>query len=262
MSFASEADAQPDVFGAVTSKVFDMAVDELVSHVPGASQAKALWDAASGELERAGKAAASLSIGNWIKDQRAAIDALVQKVDRDALTSDMEEAYLDKAKDDRQTFFEELVGTIASLKAAAPTNIDVLESTFYEQWVNAQYTSIGNDTSGCIEYRLDYDNDGKTFNFDSCTVQAPGGDKIAGAWNHLLDRGNLVRSETQITKPLDFLVRKRVGLYTENLVGGTSWSFGWLDQDNNEIHAAPDPAAEEGFSSMGWTSSTDRFKQD
>ena len=159
-------------------------------------------------------------------------------------------------------FFEELVGTIASLKAAAPTNIDVLESTFYEQWVNAQYTSIGNDTSGCIEYRLDYDNDGKTFNFDSCTVQAPGGDKIAGAWNHLLDRGNLVRSETQITKPLDFLVRKRVGLYTENLVGGTSWSFGWLDQDNNEIHAAPDPAAEEGFSSMGWTSSTDRFKQD
>ena len=100
MSFASEEEANPDVLGALASKAFEMAVDEMLSQVPGLSQAKALFNAATAELERAGKASESFQVGNWIKDQRAAIAERLRrdftKRNLDIMRADMESDYLEQ----------------------------------------------------------------------------------------------------------------------------------------------------------------------
>lgn len=113
------------------------------------------------------------------KDQRAAVDDLIRKVDRDELQLDTEESYLDQDASGRQAFFKQLVETIESLRTAGSSSVDVLEQELYEQWINTHFEAIGEDASGCIEYRFEYDDN--TFDFVSCTVEAPFGDKVERA---------------------------------------------------------------------------------
>ena len=210
MSFASAKEARPDVLGAMLSKAYELAVDELISEVPGLSTVKSFFVAATREIERAGKASASLSVGTWIKDQRAAIDGLIQRVNRDELQSEVEEAYLDLGEDDRRLFFGQLVDTISRLRQTGLPNIDVLEQQLYEQWINAHFRSIGEEAPGCIEYRWEFDAEENAFDFVSCTVEAPFGDKVENfGLNRLLERGQLAG----VKRPLDFRVRKRICLH-------------------------------------------------
>jgi Putative peptidoglycan binding domain len=258
MSFASAENANPDVFGALVSKVYEIAMDEVVSKVPGLSQAKALFDATTAELERAGKASESFQVGSWIKDQRSAIDAQLRgnitKGHGDLLQADMESNYLEQDVMGRQALFDQINQAINSLSGVTGPSLDEMESNLYLQWINAHFKRIGADTPGCIEYRLEYDDN--TFDFESCTVKAPFGDKIDSALNRLLDQGQLLG----IQRPFDFKVRKRVCLFVENFVGGHSWSCGWLDEEGNIIHDPVHPPARKGLRENAWWLLVDRFK--
>ena len=244
MSFASAEDANPDVLGALVSKAFEMAVDEVVSQVPGLSQAKALFDATAAELERAGKASESFQLGNWIKDQRAAIDARLRgdatKDNRDLLQADMESDYLEQDEGGRQALFNQINETINSLSSVTGPSLDEMEATLYVQWINAHFKGIGEDAPGCIEYRLEYDD--HTFDFESCTVKAPFGDRIDSALNRLLDRGQL----PGIQRPFDFKVRKRVCLRVDNFVPGGEELVVRLDGRGAQHHPRPRPPARTG----------------
>jgi hypothetical protein len=259
MSFASAKDANPDVLSVLVSKVFEMAVEEVVSKVPGLSQAKVLFDATTAELERAGKASESFHVGNWIKDQRTAIDARlrgdVTKGNRDLLQADIESDYLEQDERGRQALFDQINQAISSLSSVTGPLLDEMEATLYVQWINAHFKQIGEAAPGCIEYRLEYDDN--TFDFESCTVKAPFGDKIDSALNRLLDRGQL----PGIQRPFDFKVRKRVCLRVDNFVpGGKSWSCGWMDEEGNILHNPVHPPAQEGLRENAWRLSVDRFK--
>ena len=266
MSFASAEDANPDVFGALVSKVYEIAVDEVLSNVPILKEvkpffdaAKALFDVTTAELERAGKASESFKVGNWIKDQRAEINAQlrgdVTKGHGDLFQADMESNYLEQDVGGRQALFDQINQAINSLSSVTGPSLDELEANLYLQWINAHFKQIGADTPGCIEYRLEYDDN--TFDFESCTVKAPFGDKIDSALNRLLDRGLI----PGIQRPFDFKVRKRVCLYVENFVpGGHSWSCGWLDEEGNIIHDPVHPPAQKGLRENAWRLLADRFK--
>lgn len=267
MQFASSHEATPDVLGSVVNKIFDMAVDELVSHVPGMSTVKSLYDAASDEIDRAARASAGLAVGEWIRNQRSALVNLTQSMDRpkpgdpDQLTPrqllklDVDEAYLNGDQDARQAFFTELFQTTEALQRYTGPTIETFERQFYEEWINAHFRSISDDAAGCIEYRFEYDHEGNIFDFVSCSVQAPLGDHVETGLNQLIDNGNTPGLE----RPIDLKVRKRLCLRVENFVGGTSWSCGWLDAEDEVIHEPIHPPAKQGFHDPGWRVSVRRF---
>ncbi len=265
MSFASAEEANPDVLGVLLSKVYEIAVDEVLSNVPMLKKvkplfdaAKALFDATTAELERAGKASESFEVGNWIKDQRAAIDAWRRrdgtKSKRDLLQADMESEFLDQDERGRKALFDQINQAINSLSVVTGPSLDEMEANLYVQWINEHFERIGEDQPGCIEYKLEYDDN--TFDFESCTVKAPFGDNIDSALNRLLDRGRL----PGIQRPFDFKVRKRVCLWVDNFVGGKSWSCGWMDEEGNIIHDPVHPPARKGLRENAWRLLADRFK--
>lgn len=255
MSHASASEANPDVLGALVSKAVDKAVDTMVSKVPGLSEMKSIYDTVTGELERAGKAKASLQMGDWIKDQRAVIDRNMQSVSRDNALFELEEGYLDLDKAGRQQFVQRLFEGSQRMQDLKLADIDELECAFYEQWINAHFKSISDDADGCIEFRYEFDDN--TFDFVSCEVKAPSGDKIESALNRLLDRGQV----PGVQKPLDLKVRKRATFRVDNFVGGKSWSSGWLDADNQIIHNPVHDPAIKALRDPGWRF-VKRFQRD
>jgi hypothetical protein len=246
MAHASASEANPDVLGALVSKAVGEAIDTMISEVPGLSEVKSIYDTVTGELERAGKARQSLEMGDWIKDQRAVIDGSMQNVNLDDLLFELEEGYLDLDQAGRTQFVQRLFEGSQRMQNLTLADIDELECKFYEQWINAHFTSIGDDTDGCIEFRYEYDDN--TFDFESCEVKAPSGDKIESAINRLLDRGQI----SGVQKPIDLKVRKRASFWVDNFVGGKSWSSGWLDADNQNIHSPIHDAAIEAFNDPTW----------
>jgi hypothetical protein len=250
MVFASTSEANADLLGSMLSKAFDFAVDQMLGALAESNPvtavslglAKTLFQAASDELERAGKAADSHAIGNWIKDQRGAIDRLRGRFDRDAVQSEMELGYLESS--DQQAYFAGLADGITKLRSGVLPPVEELERQLYEQWINANFKGISDDAPGCIQVKVEAD-DG--FDITSCTVETPSGDKVADALNRLFAKlpGAL--------RPRDLRVRKRGCFYVENLVpGGKSWSCGWLDRDNQPIHNPVLPEASKAFRQPQW----------
>jgi hypothetical protein len=246
MGDASASAAKPELLGVLVSRALDGAVDALVSQVPGLSKVVSLYDGVVGELERAGRASRSLEMGDWIKDQRAAIDRALQGASRDATVSDLEERYLDLDREGRALFVQQVLEGVARMEGLDLTGIDELECSFYEQWINAHFTGIGDDAEGCIEFRYAFD--GGAFDFRSCAVEAPCGDRIESAFNRLLDRGQVPR----VQRPIDLRVRKRVAFWVDNLVGGKSWTSGWLDHENGVVHPPVQEAANRAFKDDTW----------
>ncbi len=253
MSFASAADAKPDVLGVLASKAFDYGVGKVSQHlIPGFSTVTDLYDATTAELERASNASLSLEVGTWIKEQRSLIENRLLKDwnqnNRDLLQSDIESDYLERDLEGRnQEFFEQLHQSNERLSGDVDYTVEDLEAMLYEQWINAHFINTAYDGPGCIEYELEYADE--KFEFRHCKVQAPSGDNIDTALNQLLDSGQLANK----SHPIDFKVRKRVCI---QLTSG-SWECSWLDQDNNVI-LGPTGSTEEAqesiraFNSESW----------
>jgi peptidoglycan hydrolase-like protein with peptidoglycan-binding domain len=258
MQFASSDEATPDAFGVVLKKLFEDAVDQLVDQVPGLSIAKAYFDEVTDELGRAAAAAKSHDVGAWIRDQRAEADRLRRETVEGNLQADTESSYLEQDEEGRQAFFEMLFEATEGMMTVHGPTINDFERQLYEAWINAQFRSISDDASGCIEYRFEYFD--QEFEFESCSVETPFGNRVASRLNELMDAGELPGYE----RPLDFAVRKKVGIYTEGFtVGGKSRYYGWLDEANEEIHlpVSFEDLALEGFRDPRWRTMVARFRE-
>jgi hypothetical protein len=267
MQFASSSEATPDAVGTIVSELFKAAVDELAEHVPGVDTVKSFYDAASDEIERAARASASHAVGDWIKDQRAAIVTLATAFDerdpndssglapRALLGESVEETYFNLDQEGRQAFFGELFDSIEQLKQFTAPSIFEFERQLYEAWINGNFSSISDDADGCIECRLEFDDD--EFEFESCSVAAPFGGHVADGVNKLIDD----RKVPDLRSPLDLKVRRRICLLVDNVnPGGHTWSCGWLDADNAIIHQPVHQAAREGLVDPRWRAMITRFR--
>lgn len=260
MRSASAKDADPDILGAMLSAAFDFAVGEFISRLgedlgelsTGLAFAKAVFGATSAEIKRAGHASASLAVGDWIKDQRVAIDEVRRRFDRDDLQEEMSQLY--REAPDRQRFLDDLFESMERLSEEELPTVSVLEQKLYEQWINAHFRAIRKDSQGCIEFRYEYEDN--AFDFVSCTVEAPSGDKIETALNRLLEQELL----PGVRRPIDLKVRKRGCFFVEGLGTGTVWSCGWLDQDNQLIHRPIHDDAQEAIAHLP-NLATSRFRR-
>ena len=258
MSFAPISNARPDALGLLFRNVFDFATGRVVGligkHIPGMSIVVAVWETVSRELEQAGQAATGSSIGGWIKDQRVIIDNARQSWDLESVREEVELQFLES--NDRPRFLDELFVAGERLREQLTPSVSTLELKFYEAWINAHFRAIREDSPGCIEFRHEFED--SEFSFVSCTVAAPAGDRIEGSLNRLLDK-QLVAG---FDRPLDLRVRKRACFFVENLVGGTSWSCGWLDANNELIHRPLLKDAEQAIGDTSWRTEVHRFRRD
>lgn len=259
MSFDSEEDAEPNVFGSLLSTAFDYGVGMVLEQIPGGDLAKDIFDATTAELERAGKASESLAVGTWIQQQRESLgnqQIQITQQQRDRLQLEIEDEFLSRDPQERKELWEQLHDANAKMSRTPDYTIATLQAKLYEQFINAHYADNWDEDSlaGCIEYRLEFEDD--EFDFESCRVRAPFRDHIETALNGFLNAGKL----PGISLPIDFRVRKRVCLLTENHVpGGHSWFCGWLDADNNITDEPNISVARSGFSSPVWRKYMDHF---
>jgi hypothetical protein len=254
MSFDSEADAQPDILGALISTSFELGVDAVLENLPGASTTKKFFDATTAELERAGKASQGLRVAQWIQDQR---DILSNQTLRDTtqdklnnLRAEMEEDFLARDSQGRQEFRVKLMEANIKLSGVPSYTVEDLQLRLYEQWINAHHET---GLSGHIDFELEYD-DGE-FDLISCHVKAPSGDNIDTALNRLLDK-----SLPRFRFPIDLKVQKQVLLKTDAWAGGKSWYSAWLDYDNNLSHEQGPGEAKEGYPRPEWRTMAKRFE--
>lgn len=249
MIFASANDADPDILGTMLSTAFDFAVGQFISRLgenldelsTGLAFVKAVFGATTAELERAGRASASLAVGNWIKDQRRAIDVASRGFDQQSLEDAMLQQYRDAR--DREHFVNDLFNSMEHLREEKLPSVSVLERKLYEQWINAHFRTIGDDTQGCIEFKYEFEDN--EFDFVSCTVQASFGDKIETALNLLLNE-----KLPGFRRPIDLNVRKRGCFFVEGIATGKHWRCGWLDQDNQLLHQPVNPHAQEAMTHL------------
>lgn len=230
MSFASAKEANPNIFGAMTSEIFNQGAETLFKKIPGLYQAKKVFSATTAELARAGKASASLNVGEWVKTQRSVIDKRLRgstsRATLEEIKDELEEAYIPMSPAERDRFLDQLTQGVRALSGPVGPSIDELEVQLYEQWIHSHYRHSGYVMTGLIEYRMEFD-DGR-LTFKSCHVKAPFGDKVDSALNHLLLRG-----VPSFRRPFDLRVNKRVCVYTDGSVpGGKLWDCGAMSADN------------------------------
>lgn len=250
MSFASLKEARPDLVGSMMSKVFDFAASKVIEALgPVTEVIKSIYDAGTEELARAGKAAASSSIGDWIKDQRGAIDRIRDKFDPDEIRLEMRSKYTEAT--DPMLVLAMLVDRVPRLRTFELPPIEELELQLYEQWINAHFRAIREDAIGFVAVSVP---EVSSMKVSSCTVRAPEGAKVAHALNRLFTKlGDL--------KPLDLKVHKRACFHVPNFMpGGETWDCGWLDPDNTLVFDPVMDTAKAAVRKMEWRS-VSRFSE-
>jgi hypothetical protein len=116
-----------------------------------------------------------------------------------------------------------------------------------ERWINEHFTGIGEAQPGCIEFRYEFDDN--TFDFVSCTVDAPFGSAIEAGLNGLFLQGLVPRAR----RPIELRVRKRACFRVDNVMpGGKSWVCGWLDEQGDELSRPVNDTAEQAFDQPNW----------
>lgn len=252
MKFGSTSEASPDLFGTVLASVFRAVAKFLkrTSVVAAVGLAVDLFEGVGDELSRVGKARIGAAVVDWIREQRNILDARRRAWDARDFKEDVIEAYLNSA--DKDATFVAITAAMEQLaQLPLPTFAD-LETGLLEEWINAHFTSIGDDAEGCVEIRHKFEDN--IFDFVSCEVKAPEGKKLADAFNDIFE-GGLARAR----RPIDLRVRKKVCFRTEGLAGGTAWYCGWLDADNQVIHRPPKDTAAQALDEKVWRL-IDRFK--
>src|SRR5262245_33854958 len=140
MVFASSREAQPDVLGSVLGVVLEFAVDHVVDAAaetvaPWLRRAKAAVTKTREEIERAAWAAASHSVGQWIRAKRTAIGNMRGTLRTEDLKTDLELEYLEAGN--RDAYFDGLSASVERLRTASPATVQDLERRLYERWISA-----------------------------------------------------------------------------------------------------------------------------
>lgn len=254
MQFESTSNADPDVLGVLVDFAFEFGTRKIVELVPGGGEVLGMVNAVRDELFRAGKAKTGAEIGSWIRQQRRILEGRRGLFLETNVKEELVLSYL--GAPNREQRAAELIDLKAALGTVALPEMADIELIMYENWINAHFLRIGEDTSGCIEYRFEEEKDG--ISFISLKVDAPqaADDQLDGALNALFNSGKL----TLASKPIDMFVRKRACFKTENFVGGTQFFCGWLGKDNQIIHAPIKDRADRLFRAPNWRETVKRFR--
>jgi hypothetical protein len=197
---ASPTEAKPDILGTILKSGLKTIEKTAISAVKEATHADlgpldemahAIYD----EIDRAAKAAESLAVGEWIKKTRTSItDAYTQDQTGEALRNQLETEYKNHDEGGRGGYIGgvqielEAVRTINNKDAPKVPKVEVIEVAFYSAWINQYFNDDCMDGTGFIY--LQFNDDGTP---DSATVNAPLGDKIAGALNNSMAGAGLSR---------------------------------------------------------------------
>ena len=272
MSFPSSTEAKPKVAAAMLQTVFDESVsmavkgvdEALFAKLPVASTVTKVLKSASKEIDRAAKAASSHKVGAWIRDQRRIIsDTVVGDGDTSSV---LEEEIANTFRALDQADREELIYLISTdldrLQGIPLPSQAQVERGIYEGWINAHWDGMrghdGGKTSGVIDVRWEIEEEDDMLVFDGdereTWVAAPFGDKLVDGMNEVMAQLDSVRG------PLDFRVNKRICFWGENLIGGTSWSCGWIDK-NNKVKSTPHlPLAKRAMGEPVWRMKSSSFR--
>ncbi len=190
---ASPKEAKPDYLGAAFKSGMKAVEKTAVSAVKSATGADlgplvdmvhAIYD----EVERAGKAAQTLSVANWIKSTRSAVtNAFTQDQSGEDLRLQIENEYKQNDEGGRGGYIAgiqielDAMRSIVSREAPLVPRVERVELAMYEGWINQNFDNDCIDGTGVIV--VQYDSDGA---FNSATVNAPLGEKIAGALNRVM----------------------------------------------------------------------------
>jgi hypothetical protein len=143
--------------------------------------------------------------------------------------------------------FDGIVEAADSLSVEPLPSVSEFEAQLYERWINEHFVGIGDDEPGCIEFRYEFDD--FTFDFVSCTVDAPFGSAIEAGLNHLFQDSLVPRAR----RPIELRTRKRACFLVDNVnLGGKSWVCGWLDEQGDELNRPVSDIAEQAFDQPIW----------
>jgi hypothetical protein len=197
---ASPTEAKPDILGTILKSGLKTIEKTAISAVKEATHADlgpldemahAIYD----EIDRAAKAAESLAVGQWIKKTRTSItDAYTQDQTGEALRNQLETEYKNHDEGGRGGYIGgvqielEALRIINNKDAPKVPKVEVIEVAFYSAWINQYFNDDCMDGTGFIY--LQFNDDGTP---DSSTVNAPLGDKIAGALNNSMAGAGLFR---------------------------------------------------------------------
>lgn len=184
---ASPQDAKPDIVGAMLKsglKSIEKSAAAVISAETDADVGPLveMVNAISEEIDRAAKAAGSLTAGNWIKQLRAKItNAFTNSPSADDLRQQIEKQYNQHDQGGRDNFIADVQEDRDALNQAPVPPVEAIELSMYESWISQAFNNDCIDGTGVLV--IQFDGDGT---LTSATVNAPLGDKIAGAINGIL----------------------------------------------------------------------------
>jgi hypothetical protein len=252
MTMASEEEAVPDYSGTLVKHVTDMvtktALDKVSTLIPGFAEVKGVLDAMGNEAKRAEKAGEEVALRDFMRKIDTAMTKGFEEQTRKVLKGrkkiwEMMQSFdLSVQKDIANSF----PNWLEQIKAAVPNFIEY-EAALYTGWVNLYRGQIKDwEPQGAIELKFNAETPGK-YVFESAKVRSPFPKKTASGLNRALST-----PESGMTNLLDLPIRKYVGLYAENLVGGKSYGWAILDKDNNTEQAPVLPVPRERWHNMPW----------
>ncbi len=273
MSFPSSTEATPKVAAAMLKTVFEEGLSQATKAIDGALFAKVpvvgtltkTLKAASAEIDRAAKAASSHKVGVWIREQRRIIsDTVVGEGDSSAaIEREIAKAFRALDESDRDEVIYLMGEQLEKLQATPSPRQATFERAILEGWINAHWEGMrghdGGKTQGVIDIRWEIEEEDGSLVFDGSERTT----WVAGDFaDKLVDGMNEVMADLpEVRTPMDFRVNKRVCFYVENLVGGTSWSCGWVNRSNGVRSTPHLPIAQRAMQDPIWHRKADSFRK-
>jgi len=261
MSMASEEDAAPDLTGALVKHVIDTvtqkALGQVATLIPGFSEIKGLLDALSNEVARAEKAGEELLLRDYMNDLDTKFTESFEK-QQDAITKGREDLWKNWIEPwDEKTqwmIVNSFPNWLGQIKKAIPTWAEY-ETALHTGWVNLNYGFKRFEIQGIIELKFDAEEPGPP-KFQSAQVKGPYAKKTASGLNQMMRN-----PKSGVSSVFDLRVRKAIGLYCENLVGGTSYHWVFLDENSNvERTALFTSVARQRWATMRWKTELSNIK--
>lgn len=254
MRMASEDEAVPDVTGALVKHVVDnimkTALGKVETLIPGWAEVKGALDAMTAELARADTARKEVSL----RDFMMTTDRIMSKGFEEQIRAVRKgRKGLKKTVDDwsdnpdiQQNIVDSFPNWLKAIKREVPS-ADQYEAELYVEWVNRHYGQLeGYTTLGRIELKYNAEDRGK-YEFESAKVMTPFPKKVASGLNWIMATPSLGMNNV-----LKLPIRKVVGLYAENIVGGTGYGWAQMDEKNNTIQLPVQPVAKKRWHEMPW----------
>jgi hypothetical protein len=191
---ASPKEASPDLLGAVLKSGFKTVEKLSLSAVkaetgadlgPVVDMIHAVYD----EIDRAAKAAQNLSVAEWIKNARTAIsNAYTQDQTGEDLRKQLENEYNNNDEGGRGGYIAGVENTLQAMQKISVPVEEVIEVALYTEWINRNFNNDCIDGTGIIY--LQFNDDGTSV---CASVNAPLGDRIAGALNAQMSKAKVFR---------------------------------------------------------------------